>query len=174
MLYNLYFRSDDYGWQRSDIDIADEQPVSFSASSSVSPSVSPSVSSSPSTGSQGSEDNFASQNYGRRIVEEKLRQKIHVRHFGGKAGAVLETNKADKYGYTAYANHSNVYAPFASELDWQVAKWAKLRGPGSNAFSELLKIPEVSNYIILAYLILIFAQIACEQAWTFLSHNTVT
>ncbi|KAI0037826.1 hypothetical protein FA95DRAFT_1506445, partial [Auriscalpium vulgare] len=43
----------------------------------------------------------------------------------------------------------NRYAPFQSQLDWQVAQWAKLRGPGSTAFSELLAIEGVSTMICL-------------------------
>ena len=39
----------------------------------------------------------------------------------------------------------NIYAPFASKLDWEVARWAKLRGPGSTATTELLGIDEVSK-----------------------------
>lgn len=42
---------------------------------------------------------------------------------------------------------SNPWAPFHSKLDWEVAQWAKLRGPGSNAFSELLGLGEVSYTI---------------------------
>ena len=38
---------------------------------------------------------------------------------------------------------SNFWAPFKSKLDWEVAKWAKLRGAGSTAFSELLAIEGV-------------------------------
>ena len=37
----------------------------------------------------------------------------------------------------------NPYHPFANRLDWQVARWAKMCGPGSTAFSELLSIEEV-------------------------------
>lgn len=37
----------------------------------------------------------------------------------------------------------NPWAPFVSQLDWHVARWAKLRGPGSTAFSELLKLDKV-------------------------------
>ena len=37
----------------------------------------------------------------------------------------------------------NQYAPFPSQLDWDIAKWAKLRGPGSTSFDELLAIPSV-------------------------------
>lgn len=38
---------------------------------------------------------------------------------------------------------SNFWAPFTSKLDWEVAKWAKLRGAGSTAFSDLLAIEGV-------------------------------
>ena len=49
-----------------------------------------------------------------------------------------------------YAEHladttgRNPYWPFASQLDWKVAHWAKMRGPGSMAVSELLRIESVS------------------------------
>jgi hypothetical protein len=36
------------------------------------------------------------------------------------------------------------YTPFCSKLDWDVARWAKLRGPSSSAVSELLEIDGVS------------------------------
>lgn len=38
---------------------------------------------------------------------------------------------------------TNPYAPFTSRIDWEVAQWAKLRGSGSTAFSDLLAIEEV-------------------------------
>ena len=41
----------------------------------------------------------------------------------------------------------NVYWPFKSRTDWLVARWVKLRGPGSNAVSELLRIPGVSIFL---------------------------
>jgi hypothetical protein len=37
----------------------------------------------------------------------------------------------------------NVWAPFSSKIDWEIARWAKLRGPGSTALSELLRIEGV-------------------------------
>ncbi len=51
-------------------------------------------------------------------------------------------------GYREYANQlgseANPWAPFASKMDWEVAQWAKMRGPGSTAFTELLEIDGVS------------------------------
>ncbi|KAG1786964.1 hypothetical protein EV424DRAFT_1356652 [Suillus variegatus] len=34
----------------------------------------------------------------------------------------------------------NIYAPFSSQMDWDIAKWAKLRGSSSTAFTDLLEI----------------------------------
>jgi hypothetical protein len=42
-------------------------------------------------------------------------------------------------------NAENPYAPFASQMDWEVAQWAKLRGPSSTAFSDLLSIDGVGR-----------------------------
>ena len=38
---------------------------------------------------------------------------------------------------------SNPYRPFTSKIDWEVAKWAKLRGPSSTSLADLLKIEGV-------------------------------
>lgn len=54
------------------------------------------------------------------------------------------------YGFEA-GNPDNIYAPFTSQMDWDVAKWAKLRGPSSTAFTELLAIDGVrtsAGYIL--------------------------
>ncbi|KAG1832887.1 hypothetical protein DFJ58DRAFT_719474 [Suillus subalutaceus] len=48
-------------------------------------------------------------------------------------------------------NTENPYAPFASQMDWEVAQWAKLRGPSSTAFSDLLSIDGVSERLGLSY-----------------------
>ncbi|KAH9830938.1 uncharacterized protein C8Q71DRAFT_883208 [Rhodofomes roseus] len=48
-------------------------------------------------------------------------------------------------------NSQNPYAPFASRLDWEMARWAKLRGSGSTAFSNLLAIPEVRERLGLSF-----------------------
>jgi len=38
----------------------------------------------------------------------------------------------------------NKWAPFTSRIDYEVAKWAKLHGASSTAFSDLLAIDRVS------------------------------
>ena len=37
----------------------------------------------------------------------------------------------------------SLWTPFCSELDWNVARWVKMRGPSSTAATELLAIPGV-------------------------------
>jgi hypothetical protein len=39
--------------------------------------------------------------------------------------------------------HTSIWAPFYSQCDWEVALWAKTRGPSSTALTELLQFPEV-------------------------------
>ncbi|RDX49827.1 hypothetical protein OH76DRAFT_1350331 [Lentinus brumalis] len=43
------------------------------------------------------------------------------------------------------------YHPFASKLDWQVARWAKMRGPGSTVVTELLEIDELVQLLGLSF-----------------------
>ena len=40
----------------------------------------------------------------------------------------------------------NPWAPFRSKKDWEIARWAKFRGVGSTAFSEILAIDGVSLF----------------------------
>lgn len=83
---------------------------------------------------------------------------VHIEHFGGRAGEILDRVEPGECGtWTSYHGYSarlarcrdinsNQWAPFTSQVDWEVARWAKLRGPGSTAFTELLAIPSVSHY----------------------------
>ncbi|KAJ6599450.1 hypothetical protein B0H10DRAFT_1959125 [Mycena sp. CBHHK59/15] len=45
----------------------------------------------------------------------------------------------------------NIWAPFASKLEWELARLAKLRGPGSTAFTDLLKITSITELLGLSY-----------------------
>jgi len=49
----------------------------------------------------------------------------------------------DHEEYAKKIGTSNPWAPFESEIDWKLAKWAKMRGPSSTALTELLDIPGV-------------------------------
>lgn len=44
----------------------------------------------------------------------------------------------------------NPYTPFASQFDWDIAKWAKLHYPGSTQFRELMSIHRVCYSLYLS------------------------
>lgn len=73
---------------------------------------------------------------GRVHVEQALRQEVHIKYFPSERAGEVVRNSQSVFG--AYAEGRNldgnaVYAPFASERDFQIARWAKMRGPGSTA-----------------------------------------
>ena len=76
--------------------------------------------------------------------EEDLIGDPFVVKFPGMAGA-SSTNTGNVDTHQDNAPAGNPFAPFLSKLDWEVARWAKLRGPGSTAFSELMAIEGVSR-----------------------------
>ncbi|KAJ6614114.1 hypothetical protein B0H10DRAFT_1950909 [Mycena sp. CBHHK59/15] len=86
-------------------------------------------------------------------VEERFVTKPHITQFGGLAGALIRTE------LPAYAQHSeqipesaeNPWAPLASRVDWEIAKWAKLHGSMSTAFTDLLSIDGVPEALGLSY-----------------------
>lgn len=93
----------------------------------------------------------------RNAIESNASRKTYaVRYPSPLAGAAIsKTNASDcidanaKYhaGLNPDADGSdNPYYPFASLRDWLVGHWAKMRGPGSTAFSELLAIEEVRTH----------------------------
>ncbi|KAJ7110454.1 hypothetical protein C8R44DRAFT_883599 [Mycena epipterygia] len=70
----------------------------------------------------------------------------------GDAGAPLRRGEAGYERYKAgLGDPSNVWAPFTSKLEWELARWAKLCGPGSTAFTDLLKISGVTERLGLSY-----------------------
>ncbi|KAJ4470309.1 hypothetical protein C8R41DRAFT_970460 [Lentinula lateritia] len=84
------------------------------------------------------------------------RDNIHVTVFGGQAGTPIpNSNPAEvpfdsSDGFLHYKSQipgidSNCWAPFTSRIDWEIARWAKMRGPSSTAFSELLEIKGVRS-----------------------------
>jgi len=73
-----------------------------------------------------------------------------------RAGYVVaSTGTSSDTVYTSSVNgQQNLWAPFTSEIDWKVARWAKLRGAGSTAFSDLLAIDGVSVILLCSLLVL--------------------
>jgi hypothetical protein len=81
----------------------------------------------------------------RATEEETLRSKPHVIEFGNRAGAFFPAQSCDSqtlYG-SKLGESANIYKPFNSEMEWSIARWAKLQGSSSTAFDELLAIPGV-------------------------------
>ncbi|KAN0139632.1 hypothetical protein V8E53_002294 [Lactarius tabidus] len=71
------------------------------------------------------------------------------------AGAVhskADLGENQKYGLRiGEESQENIYAPFVSQLDWEVARWAKFRGPSSNSFTELMAIDGVNERLGLLF-----------------------
>ena len=98
---------------------------------------------------------------GRENVEKQLRKSVTVQTFvehypDSKAGDAVPNRSKQPNSHTAYGSkfqnsETNPYAPFSSHIDWKVAKWAKLRGPSSTAFSELLAIDGLQERLALSY-----------------------
>ncbi|KAF8869819.1 hypothetical protein BD779DRAFT_1479404 [Infundibulicybe gibba] len=66
------------------------------------------------------------------------------------------SQNSEQSGYCVYMDKipdqiNNPYAPFISKLDWEVARWAKLRGPGSTAVSDLLAIEGIQQKLGLSF-----------------------
>lgn len=81
-------------------------------------------------------------------AEAELRNKPYAIKFTrGRAGAIYSRDGMDVN--TAYTNNlgpsNNMFVPFSSKMEWEIAHWAKTRGPSSTAFSELMNIDGVSE-----------------------------
>lgn len=84
----------------------------------------------------------------RQAIEDALCQHVYVYSYP-TAEARTPTNR---YGISTNAQYktqihnaqNNPFAPFKDCFNWEIARWAKLRGPGSNALNDLLKIQGVS------------------------------
>jgi hypothetical protein len=62
----------------------------------------------------------------------------------GRPGAPIPGRAQEPSEYESQAaSMGSAWAPFRSQLEWDVARWAKLRGGSSTAVSELLAIPGV-------------------------------
>lgn len=90
-------------------------------------------------------------------AEREARRQTFVVHFKATAGAaaLIPTDELDvrrtapTSSYKMYTKQvgdgaeDNPYYPFTTHMEWEVAHWAKLRGSGSTAFSDLLAIEGV-------------------------------
>ncbi|KAM6496353.1 hypothetical protein JOM56_009059 [Amanita muscaria] len=85
----------------------------------------------------------------RKGAEHVLEKRPHTVAYPDNAGVVYSTSGLTQnqcYEGQISKSSSNPYTPFTSKLDWEIAKWAKLRGPSSTAFTELMAIDGVSQF----------------------------
>ena len=102
--------------------------------------------------------NFFERN-GRENIENQLRKPVVVQHFrdhfqSSKAGEPAPPpakSKSRAHRSGSLDSETNPYAPFTDRINWEIAKEAKLRGPSSTAFSELLSISGVQEALGLSY-----------------------
>lgn len=95
-------------------------------------------------------------NAGRQNIENNLRQPVFTEEYTKKypnshAGQPLPDTARKAPSFTQYSakisgSDNNPYAPFANKINWDIARWAKLRGPGSNSLAELLAVEGVSSF----------------------------
>jgi len=94
------------------------------------------------------EDGLEASQAARLAAEDAFRKQPIIEKFpDDRAGAPIANKRMDSKNesyFKAINNSQNPWAPFLSKMDWEVARWAKLRGPGSTAMSDLLKIEGVS------------------------------
>ena len=96
---------------------------------------------------------------GRENIENQLRKPVVVQHFkdqfqDSKAGEPIRIHaqsRSKTHQSGSVDSDTNPYAPFVDRINWEIAKWAKLRGPSSTAFSELLNINGVQEALGLSY-----------------------
>ncbi|KAF7336396.1 hypothetical protein MVEN_02188200 [Mycena venus] len=94
--------------------------------------------------------------HSRKIFEDVFHRKPVIECFPSSlAGAPLsdkrDATSEELYRSDIQTSAKNPYAPFTSKTDWEIARWAKLRGSGSTAFTDLLKIDGVQESLGLSY-----------------------
>ncbi|KAJ6605728.1 hypothetical protein B0H10DRAFT_2311298 [Mycena sp. CBHHK59/15] len=93
----------------------------------------------------------------RKVAEDQFHHKPIIEKYPGRsAGKPIPSAKAQtsEENYRSSLDDStgaNPYAPFKSKMDWEIAKWAKLRGSGSTAFTDLLQVEGVRESLDLSY-----------------------
>lgn len=90
-------------------------------------------------------------------VKPTVRFQYSDKYPNARAGQPLSREETRDSGYASAlgSGEDNLWAPFNSKKDWEIAKWAKLRGMGSTAFSELLAIDGVCYLIISCTLVML-------------------
>lgn len=96
----------------------------------------------------GSDDEDSDEDH---IIElpSQTQEKYEVKHFpGAGAGAPMNSSTTAQPGFNLYQQQlhggsDNKFAPFASKLDWDVARWSKTHPISLSAIDQLLHIEGV-------------------------------
>ncbi|KAL1680947.1 hypothetical protein EV122DRAFT_206846 [Schizophyllum commune] len=86
-------------------------------------------------------------------AEDGLRRPPVVERYAG-AGRVYDDevdSSHDDYAKKLGDSFDNIYGVFGHRLAWEVAQWAKVRGPSSTAFTELMQIDGVVEALDLPF-----------------------
>jgi hypothetical protein len=86
-------------------------------------------------------------------AEMELRKEPFIVKFpNARAGAVHPEHVVDENLNASYTRKvgsaENPFFPFSSKMEWEIAQWAKMRGPSSTSFTELMNIEGVSFFTI--------------------------
>ena len=143
---------DDTLWKPDSIVEEAPPPPLQTGSTSHHPQIASSIASSPSSPTP----DPTNTNAGWQNAENNLQQPVFVEKYTSKypnshAGYPLpdiapSATSFAQYGSKIANSDKNPYAPFANKINWDIAKRAKLRGPGSNSLAELLAIEGVSKH----------------------------
>ncbi|KAF8262257.1 hypothetical protein EI94DRAFT_1704905 [Lactarius quietus] len=87
------------------------------------------------------------------LLPPQLAPLVIDRFLHGDLGAPVPGSHqgSSRYQTSTEAFGASVWAPFRSQCDWEIARWAKMRGLTSSAMEELLAISEVVDKLGLSY-----------------------
>lgn len=96
----------------------------------------------------------------------RLRARPFIVHYPNNAGSAITPPhgqpiiiEQEQYRHNLNLGNDkteNLYAPFNSRIDWEIAQWAKFRGASSTAFTDLMAIDGVQfrSHFVSSFLIL--------------------
>lgn len=86
------------------------------------------------------------------MASNSVREPFIVQYPDPRAGAPIRSQEAhehQRYADKLGSQDANPWVPFKSQMDWEIARWAKMRGPSSTAFTELLGINGVRSVLLI-------------------------
>ena len=83
-----------------------------------------------------------------KVCNSETRPTVFIKSFpcGHPGTPVTGTSQTSPFESAHNGLGNSEWAPFESQCDWKIVRWAKMEGPTSTALMELLAIPEVWEY----------------------------